>query len=202
MTNPILATTRSIDREEVTSVIDELAAVGLNVEHQEMFFKSAESTPEYIELVFNALTWVNVFKVGATAFLARLGSEAGKDLWENKEKLAKAVVDPAVAVIGKISNKIFSAQLSGSDAEIILSVPVPNDFPGTGVQFKSNSQIEVAVYIACFSLKSETIQSNVESFCSKHNSKHVRAQLTLLDDGRFSLSISEFMQGIEETVVV
>lgn len=203
MGKQVLATTRSIKRDDVGSVIDQLAAVGLNVEHQEMFFKSAEGTPEYIELIFDALTWINVFKIAAGAFLARLGSEAGKDLWENKEKVAKAIGDPAAAVIGKIADRLFSAQCaSDSNAEIVLSIPVPTDFPGTGIRFKAESELEVAVYLACFSLKADLIEASIEEFCSKHNSRHVSAQLTLLDDGSFSISINEYMQGTEETIVV
>ena len=168
-----------------------------------MHFRSADQTPEYVRIVADLATWANVFKIAATAFLAKIGSLAAEDLWKNKGRIAEALRDESAQSLRSVASALHRLKFrSPSTATVSLSIPIPDDFPGTNLTCPAASEEEFAVYLACFAMRVDAISAVVNAFMSKHASKHVSVHLVLLDGGAFKVTLTEYMRGIEHNSTV
>ncbi len=198
-----IITTRGCDLESIKDLQAEFESIGVEAEQHEMFLKGAAPTPEYVEVIAEVFTWANVFKIAATAFFATLGKEAAKNLWCHKKEIALALMIPAVRPIKLIANRLFQVQKkSDPNTQISLAIPIPSDFPATAVTFVAKSELEVSVYLACFSLKVEDIANAILRFQTEGNISVVSVHVHLLDNGQFNLKLNDVMSGKSSNVIV
>lgn len=193
-----IISTRNINSEEVANLQRILVEISeAEVKATEIFMKSADP-PEYVRIVAELFTWSNVFKVSATAFLAKIGSLAAEDAWSSKGRIKEALRENGLErlkIVAAALARIKSSSPSGTD--VLFSIPVPNDFPGTNLKCPATSEEEIAVYLACFALRADEIVERIQSFKREQDSDHIAAHLLLEKNGTFVLTVTEFMKGIE-----
>jgi hypothetical protein len=197
MTWQILSTDQ-IDAASLRILEESLANLSSEVESSKMFMRSTEP-PEYVRILADLVTWSNVVKIAATAFLAKLGSLAAEDLWKNKGQISRALGHESSRALKRVAAAIVSLKSRSPErATVSFVIPVPDDFPGTAVTCPASSEEEVAVYLACFAMRAERIAEAVRRFQAKQESKHVHARLRLQDNGSFKVTLTEYMRGLEE----
>ncbi|WP_460145649.1 hypothetical protein [Pseudomonas sp. S2_A02] len=113
-------------------------------------FKSVDP-PSWIKLVGDLSWWQQGLMAYAALYVAEIVKESAKDSWRGRAKAISAVVAAGtkikrlVGAIGQLGRKLKSK------TEIVLFIPIPNEYFGTSLRLSKAdaelSEIEIALFI-------------------------------------------------------
>jgi hypothetical protein len=132
----------------------------------EVFLKSPEA-PSFIQIMGDALQWLTPFKIAATlvlsSFLSQLAKDAAKDIYQHKEQIGQALANAAAAPLRLAAAALKRAREGSPRCSIAIGLPLPNEVTGTVLWLEADSAEEIALLIACFVVRAETIQQLIQA---------------------------------------
>jgi hypothetical protein len=132
------------------------------VDEAQMFFKSME-VPSWVSVVAHAPWWAQFLAASASLYVSGLISEAGKDTWKNRGKIAAAArrVPSAVA---ELANFITSARASGSSKTFVtLGIPFADQYNTASLKLDYASPEVLEFSIALFVHHLPALQALLQS---------------------------------------
>jgi hypothetical protein len=156
----------------------------------EVFLKSPEA-PSYIQIIGDALQWVTPLKAIAIVFFSQLASQLAKevatDIYKNKQQISRALAAAATAPLRLAAAVLKKARDGSPRRSIAIGLPLPNEVEGTVLWLEADSAEEIAVLIACFVVRVETIEQLIQVEITAGRPPFGRVQVTPTDSGGFLL---------------
>lgn len=113
-------------------------------------FRSVDP-PSWIKLAGELAWWQQGLAAYAALYVAEIVKESAKDSWRGRAKAISAVVAAGtkikrlVGAVGQLGRKLKS------NTEIVLFIPIPNDYFGTRLRLSKSdaelSEVEIALFI-------------------------------------------------------
>lgn len=106
--------------------------------------------PSWVHLIADSSWWVGLFSAAAALYVAEIVKEAAKESWKNRAKVVAVVAGSANKV------KLFAEKLVRlkrklpERTEVVLALPVPNDYFGVRLTLSADDADLLAVQIALF----------------------------------------------------
>lgn len=119
------------------------------VDDEQMFFKSME-VPSWVSIVAGAPWWVQALAAAVSVYLTGILSEAGKDSWKHRGRIAAGVrrVPPALKQFVEF---VLAAQSAGSTKTfVVLAIPFPDEFNNAHLRLSYLNKEELEFSIALF----------------------------------------------------
>jgi hypothetical protein len=152
----------------------------------EVFLKSADA-PSFIQIMGDALQWVTPLKVIATVFLSQLAKEAATDIYKNKQQIGRALANAAAVPLRRAAAALKRARDGSPQSYLVIGLPILNEYIGTALALNANSEEEIALLIARFVVRAETIEQLIQSEISAGHPPLGRVQVIPTDSGGFLL---------------
>lgn len=106
--------------------------------------------PSWIHLIADSSWWVSLFSAAAALYVAEIVKEAAKESWKNRAKVV-AVVVGATNKVRLFAEKIVRLkQKLPERTEVVLALPVPNDYFGVRLALSTQDPDLLAVQISLF----------------------------------------------------
>jgi hypothetical protein len=119
------------------------------VDDKQLFFKSME-VPSWVSIVAAAPWWVQALTAAASVYVSAIISEAGKDTWKNRHRIA-AGIRRIPSAITQLAEFILSARSAGTEKTfVMLSIPFPDEYSTTHLRVSHSSREELEFSIALF----------------------------------------------------
>lgn len=121
----------------------------VKVADAQMFFKSMEA-PSWVSVIAQAPWWVQFLAASASVYVSGIISEAGKDTWKNRGKIA-SVVRHAPSAIIQLAGFLASAKSAGSSKTFVaLAIPFPDEYNTAHLKLEYANPEELVFSIALF----------------------------------------------------
>jgi hypothetical protein len=121
----------------------------VDVDEAQMFFKAMEP-PSWISIVAQAPWWLQALAASASVYISGIISEAGKDTWKNRGKIA-AVVRRVPSAITQLAEFVASAKSAGStETFAILAIPFPDEHNTAQLRLSYSTREELEFSVALF----------------------------------------------------
>lgn len=121
----------------------------VEVDESQMFFRAME-VPSWVSIVAHAPWWLQALAAAASVYVSGIISEAGKDTWRNRDKIA-AAVRQAPSAITRLAEFVTSAKLAGSEKTfIILAIPFPDEYNTASLKLSYSTMSELEFSVALF----------------------------------------------------
>jgi hypothetical protein len=167
----------------------------------EISLKSPEA-PSYIQIMADALQWVTPLKVAATwvlsSFLSQLAKDAAKDIYQHKEQIGRALANAAAAPLRLAAAALKRARDRSPRCSLAIGLPLPNEVTGTVVWLDPDSEEEIALLIARFVMRAETIEQLIQAEIAGGRPPLGHVQVVPTDSGGFLLRWMDRDGGIHE----
>lgn len=119
------------------------------VDDEQMFFRSME-VPSWVSVVAEASWWVKALAAAASVYVSGILSEAGKDTWKNRGKIAEGV-RRLPSAITQLAEFALAARSAGTAKTfVVLSIPFPDEYSTTNLRVSHSSREELELSIALF----------------------------------------------------
>jgi hypothetical protein len=157
---------------------------------QEISLKSPEA-PSYIEIMADALQWITPLKVAATwvlsSFLSELAKHAAKDIYQHREQIGRALTNGAAAPLRLAAAAVKRARDRSPRCSFAIGLPLPDEVTGTVLWLDPDSEEEIALLIARFVVKAETIEQLIQAEITGGRPPLGHVQVIPTDSGGFLL---------------
>lgn len=164
--------------EEVRAGLDGLLEIG---EAQFYLRLSANGgLSQFIQIIGDAAAWLPL-KAAATVYLsvlAKHGADATKD-WLGA-RLKRKDVEPLASVVLHLET---TANKVDCNVEFVFSLPVPDDFWGTGIRVRAGEPEESARHLATFVVHAEAISELMQEEVEAGRAPLGPALVEMQDDG-------------------
>lgn len=151
------------------------------VDERQMFFRSME-VPSWVSIVAQAPWWVQFLAASASVYISGIISEAGKDTWKNRGKIA-AAVRTIPSPVTELATFIVSARDSGSSKTFVtLEVPFPDEYNTASLKLDFANPEELEFSIALFVHHLPALQALYQSEAILENQLVGGMQLEFGDD--------------------
>ena len=149
--------------------------------------KTAELS-SFVQIMGEALQWLSPLKVAATVFLSQLAKEAATEVYKNKARIAAALAAAAAAPLRRAAAALGRARSdSPQKPEIVVGLPIPDDYFGTALTFPVDTEEEIALLLAQFVVRVERIQQVIAGEVSDGHPPLGRVQVIPNGSGGFLL---------------
>lgn len=112
-------------------------------------YKSTDA-PSWIRLVADLSWWQQALSAYAALYVAELVKEAAKESWRSRRKVVSAVFSGAHSLRAIARAVKSSADTYEPRTEIVLFLPEPDSYFGTGLRLFTDSSDELEVQLALF----------------------------------------------------
>lgn len=167
----------------------------------EIFLKSPEA-PSYIQIMADALQWVTPLKVAATwvlsSFLSELAKHAAKDIYQHREQIGRVLANTAAAPLRSAAAALKRACDRSPRCSLAIGLPLPNEVTGTVLWLKPDSEEEMALLIARFVVRAETIEQLIQAEITAGRPPLGHVQIMPADSGGFLLQWMDYDAKIHE----
>ncbi len=106
--------------------------------------------PSWIHLIADSSWWVSLFSAAAALYVAEIVKEAAKESWKNRAKVVAVVAGTANKVRLFAEKIVHLKQKLPERTEVVLALPVPNDYFGVRLALTTQAPDLLAVQIALF----------------------------------------------------
>ena len=121
----------------------------VDVDDSQVFLRAYEA-PSWVSIAASAPWWVQMLGTAASVYIAGILSEAGKDTWKNRGRLA-AFVKQANSAVVHIATFAIQTRIAGNERTFVrLEVPLENGFDSVGLKLEYQTQDELEFEIALF----------------------------------------------------
>lgn len=153
-----------------------------------MSYRSPDA-PSFIQLLGQAIEWLDPLKVASTVFLSQLAKEAASDLWENKKRIAVFLKDAAVKPLQVVAASIAKVLTKSGQQRTNFSIglSLPEDYFGTAVNLENEHEDEIAWIVSNFVVRADKIETAIREEMAGQNKPLGRVQLTIQPNGSFLL---------------
>lgn len=125
--------------------------------------KSADP-PSFIQIMGEALQWLSPLKVAAAVFLSQLAKEAATDIYKNKRKIAQALAQAGAAPLRRATAALKRARKeSPRHPGLVIGLSIPDDYFGTALSIRHDSDEDIACLLAAFVTKAEAIEEVLQA---------------------------------------
>lgn len=156
-------------------------------ESGEVFLKSAEPL-SFIQIMGDALQWLSPLKVAATVFLAQLAKEAATDIYKHKQQIGRALMNAGAAPLRLVAVALKKARESSPRRpELVIGLPLPNEYFGTALSLPGNSEEEIVSLVARFVVRVQAIEQVIQAEISRGGPPLGRVEVVPKDTGGFLL---------------
>jgi hypothetical protein len=163
----------------------------------EVSLKSPEA-PSYIEIMADALQWVTPLKVVATVFLSQLVKEAATDVYKHKHQIGQALATAATAPLRLAAAAVKRARDRSPRCSLAIGLPLPHEVTGTVLWLTPDSEEEIALLIARFVVRAETIEHLIQAEITAGRPPIGHVQVIPTDSGGFLLHWMDQEVGIHK----
>lgn len=145
-----IASTSDVDLEAlklcVANIPDDWEA---SVDEEQVFMRAMD-VPSWVSIAADAQWWKYVLAATAAVYVHGIVSEAGKDTWKNRGKLAEGA-RVARSKVSRLADLIMAARKAGSARTFVtLSIPLPNQYHSIELKLDYDTQDELEFEIALF----------------------------------------------------
>jgi hypothetical protein len=162
----------------------------------EVSLKSPEA-PSYIQIMADALQWVTPLKVIATVFLSQLAKEAATDIYNHKRQIGQALATATTAPL-RLAAAVKRARDRSPRCSLAIGLPLPDEVTGTVLWLDADSEEEIALSIARFVVRAETIEQLIQAEITAGCPPIGHVQVIPTDSGGFLLHWMDREVGIHE----
>jgi hypothetical protein len=167
----------------------------------EISLKSPKA-PSYIQIMADALQWVTPLKVVATVFLSQflsqLAKEAATDIYKHKRQIGQALATAATAPLRLAAAALKRARDRSPRCSLAIGLPLPNEVTGTALWLDADSEEEIALLIARFVVRAETIEQLIQAEITAGRPPLGHVQVIPTGSGGFLLRWMDWELGIHE----
>jgi hypothetical protein len=163
----------------------------------EVSLKSPEA-PSYIQITADALQWVTPLKVVATVFLSQLVKEAATDIYKHKHQIGQALATAATAPLRLAAAAVKRVRDRSPRCSLAIGLPLPDEVRGTVLWLDADSEEEIALSIARFAVRAETIEQLIQAEITAGRPPLGHVQVIPTDSGGFLLRWMDQEGGIHE----
>lgn len=119
------------------------------VDEAQLFMKAME-VPSWVSIVAQAPWWLQFLAASASVYVSGFISEAGKDTWKNRGKIAQ-VARAVPSAISTLADFISSTKKAGSSRTFVtLGIPLPDEYSLVQLRLDYETQEELEFEIALF----------------------------------------------------
>ncbi len=142
--------TRDISLEDLRNLSAELGPdFEMEIDERQTVLKSA-APPSWVMFFAEADWWIKLLELCAGLYVAEIVKEAAKETWKNRSKILSAAVSGGNRVKQlAVAIGSFRSRLA-SKTQIVIGLPVPDDYDGTRFELVGTDVDELAVQIALF----------------------------------------------------
>jgi hypothetical protein len=114
--------------------------------------------PSFVQVLANAALWT-LLLVPATRFLAQIGKRAADDVWDHKKEMSEALKEAAVLPLKRLAGAINACRAASiRKPDVVVGIPLPEDYFGTAIRFKPQSPEEIAWAVANLVVKAPDVE--------------------------------------------
>lgn len=148
-------------------------------EFSELILKAEVPSPQFVQVLGDAVAWVTPLKAGATAFLVALLGQLGK-------RTADAVWAGGTDVLKRAATALLRAGRAQSDNPTIsIGLLLPDRLHGTAITFEPCDATEIAIVLARLVLSAIAIETFIRDEIAAGRLGRGGARLELLPNGGF-----------------
>lgn len=119
------------------------------ISDEQMFFRSMD-VPSWVSVVAQTPWWLQAFAAAASVYVSGIISEAGKDTWKNRGRIA-ASIRRAPSAISQFADFLVSARAAGNEKTfVVLALPFPDEYRTSHLRVGYSTQEELELWIALF----------------------------------------------------
>lgn len=112
-------------------------------------YKSTDA-PSWIRLIGDLPWWQQAFSAYAALYVAELVKEAAKESWRSRSKVVSAIFSTTNSLRAIARAIKVSADTYETRTEVVLFLPEPDSYFGTGLRLLTDSSDELEVQLALF----------------------------------------------------
>lgn len=121
----------------------------VEVDEEQTCYKSMDA-PSWVAVVAELPWWGQLFAVAVSVYFSGMVSEAGKDTWRNRGKIA-AAMRRAPSAIATLASYLLSAKATGtSRTKEFLAVPMFDQYQTAALELEYSTEEELEFSIALF----------------------------------------------------
>lgn len=121
----------------------------VEVDEEQTLHKSMDA-PSWVSVVAELPWWGQLFAAAASVYLSGIVSEAGKDTWRNRGKIA-AAMRRAPSAVATMANFFLSARAMGTSKTIVLlAVPILDQYQTAALELEHSTVDELEFSIVLF----------------------------------------------------
>jgi hypothetical protein len=151
-----------------------------------------------LHLIAPSLLLPTPLKVIATVFLSQLAKEAATDIYNHKRQIGQALVTATTAPLRLAAAAVKRARDRSPRCSLAIGLPLPDEVTGTVLWLDADSEEEIALSIARFVVRAETIEQLIQAEITAGRPPIGHVQVIPTDSGGFLLHWMDREVGIHE----
>ncbi|WP_115572059.1 hypothetical protein [Xanthomonas campestris] len=160
--------------------------VNVEIDQRIVGYKSTDA-PSWIRLIGDLTWWQQALSAYAALYVAELVKEAAKESWRSRSKFITAVLSGTNSLRAIARALKASAETHNPRTEIVLFLPEPDAYFGTGLRLFTESPDAIEVQLALFVHHLQGVKEIVDRNSALNSDPATGYFLQIQDDGSMTV---------------